>query len=78
MKRLTLALVAIAGIAAVAAFRAPPQQSAIAWSFVVTSTDSGWTMTCSKGCAWEKLWFKCQSTTRCKAQIGEDGVRMLP
>jgi hypothetical protein len=76
MKRLILALVLFTGIATFTALRSPAQEPVPQWSFVVTATDSGWTMTCDRGCAWERLRFQCQAKVPCKAQIGEDGVHL--
>jgi hypothetical protein len=83
-KGVLIGLLAV-GFVIVALVAAPAQQGITSfglvqveapdWSFSVEPADSGWIMTCTEGCAWERLSFDCgDSLTNCRAQVTSFGV----
>ena len=41
-------------------------------------TETGLTMKCETGCAWEKLSYSCGEKVPCCARVDERGVRGIP
>ena len=75
MKRIAWLVIAAFAVAGVTVASTRAQDPDPAWSFVAEASDSGWVMTCTTGCAWERLSFGCGDASQsCRVKIDQFGV----
>jgi len=78
MKRIAATILGIAALPGLIVVTTPAQQPISEWAFVAEASDTGWAMTCLKGCAWKTLSFDCGPGQRCRVRIDQFGVGPAP
>ncbi len=75
MKRIAWLVMCVGAVAGVTLAAGRAQDQNPTWSFVAEVSDSGWVMTCTKGCAWQRLSFGCGYVrASCQVTIDQFGV----
>lgn len=74
MKKITLAVLTVVALVAIAFAVGHAQSRVSTFQIVVEPSAKGVKATCVQGCAWKQLTFNCDSSALCKEQIDQFGV----
>ena len=50
------------------------QRTSTPFTIILETNDSGWVATCTEGCAWQRLAYKCHYSGGCRARVNHNGV----